>query len=500
MTIELPILAVIVAAGFFLRLLPFLAQRRQGNDHWFWMLYVETLRERRRFPPKLPFLLDEQQWYPPLFPLLLACLPVSWLKRHARMIAPLVDTLQLVAVMAVAHRATGSALAAGLAGGLYAIAPLCINYNYQLNPRGLGALALTGQLILYYVWTQTPDPFLVAGVVFLGAAVLLLHKMTAQMMVFFFLFRGIVSADGTSLLMIIGSVAVAWLVSGGFYWKVLKAHVDIVVFWYRHWNTLNAHQYYDSDFYRKESGARRLLHTSGFEGASRHLRNILAANPAILSVAALLAVHHRTLTPFETFSVEWLATVSVWALATSLIPQLRCFGAGVYYTYNAVFPIAFLLGILAVDTGVYGPLAYAASILTCSAAVLRILRRNRQVGSSTAPMADVDPVMDALRELPEGPLYCVPLGLSDRVAYTTRREVLWGAHGYGFKNLEPFFPVMQVPLEDLLKTHAVRFVLINRDYAKEEEIVQDLGSWRLIVENGTFALYETPYFTTQLVG
>ena len=115
-------------------------------------------------------------------------------------------------------------------------------------------------------------------------------------------------------------------------------------------------------------------------------------------------------------------------------------------------------------------------------------------------MADVDPVMDALRELPEGPLYCVPLGLSDRVAYTTRREVLWGAHGYGFKNLEPFFPVMQVPLEDLLKTHAVRFVLINRDYAKEKEIVQDLGSWRLIVENGTFALYETPYFTTQLVG
>ena len=73
--------------------------------------------------------------------------------------------------------------------------------------------------------------------------------------------------------------------------------------------------------------------------------------------------------------------------------------------------------------------------------------------------------------------------------------MLWGAHGYGFNNLEPLYPVMRVPLEDLLRTHAIRFVLINREYAKDEEIVQDLESWRTIVKNGPFTLYETPYFT-----
>jgi hypothetical protein len=490
------VLASITVVGLLLRLLPFLYQRRQGNDHWFWMLYVETLRERKSFPPKLPFLLDEQQWYPPLFPLLLACLPIGWLKPLARLIAPVIDTLQLVAVMIVAQHISESTVAAALAGALYALAPLCIDYNYQLNPRGLGSLLLSTQLIIYYAYTQTPDLLLLGGVLVLGAAILLLHKMTSQMMVFFLLFRGIWSSDITALLLIPGTVAAAWLFSGGFYWKVLKAHGDIVVFWYRHWNTLNAHQYYDSDLYRKESGARRLLHTGGFEGATRHVRNILAANPAILCVVVLLAVHNRTLTSLEAFNVQWLAAASVWALATSLIPQLRCFGAGVYYTYNAVFPIALLSGILVLDTSAIGPLAYAASILTCSAVILRILRRKRQVGSSSAPMDNIEPVLATLRELPEGPTYCVPLGLSDRVAYTTRREVLWGAHGYGFNNLEPFYPVMQVTLEELLETHAVRFVLINRDYAIEKEIVRDLNSWRPIIEVGHFALYETPYFSS----
>ena len=197
----------------------------------------------------------------------------------------------------------------------------------------------------------------------------------------------------------------------------------------------------------------------------------------------------------EAYCVEWLAAASIWALATSLISPLKCLGAGVYYTYNAVFPIALLSGILVLDTGSLGPLAYAASVFTCAAVILRILRRKRQVGSSSAPVADIQRILDVLRELPEGALYCVPLGLSDRVAYATRREVLWGAHGYGFNNLEPLYPVMRVPLEDLLRTHAIRFVLINREYAKEEEIVQDLESWRTIVKNGPFTLYETPYFT-----
>ncbi len=491
----LTLLGAVAAAGLLLRLLPFLVQSRRGSDHWFWMLYVETLHEHRRFPPKLPFLLDEQQWYPPLFPLLLACLPVSWLKRQARLIAPLVDTIQLVALMAVVHRAAGSATAAGLAGGLYAVAPLCVDYNYQLNPRGLGALALSIQLILYYAHTQTPDLHLLGVILILGAAILLLHKMTSQMMILFFLFRGVWSSDATALALIPASAAAAWLVSGGFYWKVLKAHADIVVFFNRHWRTINAHQYYDSDIYRKETEGRRLAHLGGLAGVRRHLKNIVAANPSILPLTALVVTLSRSLTPLEAYCVEWLAAASIWALATSLISPLKCLGAGVYYTYNAVFPIALLSGILVLDTGSLGPLAYAASVFTCAAVILRILRRKRQVGSSSAPVADIQPILDVLRELPEGALYCVPLGLSDRVAYATRREVLWGAHGYGFNNLEPLYPVMRVPLEDLLRTHAIRFVLINREYAKEEEIVQDLESWRAIVKNGPFTLYETPYFT-----
>src|SRR5437773_12036574 len=79
-----------------------LAPRGLGVDHWFWKSYVETYRRERRFPPDLPqYILDEAQWYPPLYPMLMARLPARLFDAWSHHVALLIDLARLALLLAV---------------------------------------------------------------------------------------------------------------------------------------------------------------------------------------------------------------------------------------------------------------------------------------------------------------------------------------------------------------------------------------------------------------
>ena len=71
------VIAGVLSVALLLRVVPlWLSPQGAGIDHWFWKSWVEAYRRTRRFPPELPqYLLDEHQWYPPVFPLLLSMMP-----------------------------------------------------------------------------------------------------------------------------------------------------------------------------------------------------------------------------------------------------------------------------------------------------------------------------------------------------------------------------------------------------------------------------------------
>jgi hypothetical protein len=144
MSIE--ILMIILITGllvlaFLLRFLPYrLAPGGLGVDQWYWKSYIETYRRDQGFPPDLPqYLLEEHQWYPPLFPLLMAHLPKVVFDRYGHWIAILIDLLRMMLLLGVASwLSDGNLYAVGIAGLVYATTPILISYNIQLNPRGLG--------------------------------------------------------------------------------------------------------------------------------------------------------------------------------------------------------------------------------------------------------------------------------------------------------------------------------------------------------------------------
>ena len=148
-------LAGVFALAYVLRALPlWLSPLGVGVDHWYWKRYIEDYRRLRQFPPDLPqYVLDEGQWYPPLFPLLMARLPAALFDRWSSQIAIVIDLVRLALLVTVAAWQTkGNTVVMLVAGVAYATTPIQISYNVQLNPRGLAAIMLDA-LLATLLWT-----------------------------------------------------------------------------------------------------------------------------------------------------------------------------------------------------------------------------------------------------------------------------------------------------------------------------------------------------------
>lgn len=484
----------LLTLALLLRVIPtLLAPHGMGVDQWFWRAYVESLRRERVFPPHLPlFLLDKAQWYPPLFPVLLAKLPAWVFERHAQRLAVLIDLLRLLLLVWTVRWLSGSDMAAIVAGAAYAITPLQITYNMQLNPRGLGALFLdvtwlcVGGVLLFnaplWVWLIA---LLFAGLV------LVTHKMTTQVFWFIALTGAGLALDVRLALLVPGSILAAFLVSGGFYGKVFRAHLDIVRFWYQNWRGSGSNPVLESPVYGEpgyESPGK--YYRSGFRPWLRRLQFVLGFNPWMPAVLALgvvaLYMGHRFSQP-EAWIFAWLALTFAFALLTTIIPAMRCLGQGYLYGYNGSFPAALAMGLTWVslgDTG-YWQLIVGATVLACLVALMlffRALRTSRTMKVDT----DLDTAIQRLASLPKGIVMCLPQHWHDVVAYRAQQPVAFGGHGYGFRLLEPVFPRLLITVKEVIARYGVRYLLTYPGYCNEKFLadlppatIEEFGDYRL---------------------
>jgi hypothetical protein len=456
---------LVLLVAFALRYVPhIIAPLGIGVDHWFWKGYIERYRKEGKFPPHLPqYLLDVAQWYPPTFPLLLSLLPATLFDRFSHMIAILIDLARATSLMAMVYSLTsGDAMAVGIAGGVYALTPLLISYNVQLNPRGLGAILLdlvffSATLLFFF---KAP-PWLWWVLVPASGLLLLTHKMTTQLFWFLCIVGGIF-LDWRVAALIPLSIAVALVFSLGFYWKVLVAHWDIVSFWYRNWPWLGANPVLESPIYGSPAyQTPRKMHQGGLLGTAKHLFSQCAYNPfawlllGVLILNPLLPIH---LEGFPLYITGGLALTLLFALGTALLPPIRCLGAGHLYLYNAAFGSSLVWALL------YHKNAQQIApflLIGAAASIVAIARFYWHVKQSPTLKVDSDfqAALDFLSSQPRAAVICVPPQWYDVVAYKTGFPVLYGGHGYGFKQLEPTYPRLLVPLLDLIEEFDSRYIL-----------------------------------------
>lgn len=479
--IDLPILLSLpplLAAFFALRLSPVWQDRNQGCDAYYFMLCAEEFRRRPRLPIRLPryYLLEERdQYYPPGFSIFCALFPPKVLDRFHWLLNHVVDSILFVTVFFWVSSQFG--LAFGWAAGLiYAGGPLVLEYR-GLTSRPMGVLLLTIVVIATWFWVN--DSLIGFAIALLACIVLLYtHKLSTQLLWFMIPFLAIVEWEPAWFLPVLSAYAVALLIGRGFFVDILRTHVDIVSFWHRNWRLLGAHLVRQSPVYGDDSVDTSVHTGAGLRSAVGYVVSIIRNNYfAVMVPVALL--DFPALPEWERFFVLWCLAVFCWAFLTLYVPWLRSLGLGTLYIKYAHFPsLALTAGILTRAESVWPWLLAAICLIYNIRFYWKTVHAMRESGwqSTGALSGGLAAMVDRLREFQDPRILCIPTHIADSVAYHTRQPVLWGTHGFGFKRIEPIFPVLRISLAEVVSRMGATHLLLDRRYVDPSELRIDASS------------------------
>lgn len=467
-----------------------------GLDTWYYLAYADAVRRRPGFDVRLTqyLLQDERQSYPPLFPMLLALFPASWLRRWYRMVPPLFDGAHVLMLFWVAVWATGSPAVAGLVASMLAFSPQLVAEPSSLHGRGLGALLHSAAMVLALesilrggeqLWLGAA--LLAGSGVFLGSAAMSAAYGLALAIL------SVVLLEPRYLLIACGSAFLAAIVSGGQFLRVVRNYFQAVQYWLRNHRFFGAHPIRHSPLYGTPLSEKQPAPLDrGLLGHGRidQLLRLIGENPGALALPLVTHQLNVGLAGLETWAVG-LTVVSVLAM---LVSPFRAFGLGRTYMRAAVFPTAYTLGMgIGGTRGLLTPLGIASVACLGISIMLTIvlyLRRRKQ-GDEKAFLAreGLEQAVHCLATQPLGGILCLPYIYSGYASYHAGKPVLWGGHCGDLSRWEALAPVIRRPIPELTKEYGVRYLLLETVYAAPGDVglegaVDLKGHW------GGFALYE----------
>lgn len=439
-----------------------------GVDHWYWLCYRDAMRQKKKFPPTLPnYLMDEDQAYPPIFPLFFSILPDTLFSLLRKSMPLMINFLRLLLLLGTLHLLQVTQPSVFLICGiLYLTTPLIASYNTQLNPRGLGALLMD----TLWVWLM----FVPAGPVLhwsvatgLMCLILLTHKMTTQLAVSVLLVMGVLLKRWDFIALVPLSVLLTTLLTGGFYLRMLKAHKHIVWYWSEYWPLIGADPLKESRLYALPgytSPTRQFV--AGWKNFIKRFLSIFLGNYAPVVLGALVACLFMPLEGARVpYLLSWLGASVLFAILTIMIPILRGLGFGNLYLYNAAFPAGLLLG-KAAETLPQGFLWIAAGVFVMNTALLvRSLIQRRNYPGWVIPKE----VVDAVSKTGPGSWLCIPIQWMEHLAYLCNKPVLWGGHAGSMEPLKQVFPVIQASITELKQKYNLRYLLVDESHLKDVE-------------------------------
>jgi len=486
---------ILVLFAFFIRVKPIWKSRYRGVDTYYFLLCAQEFRRNKKIPIVLPpyYLLDiQEQWYPPGFTVFLSLFNGRFVKKYYWILSPAVDCLIVALLYVLTYLITASMAAAILAGFLYALTPAVIVECSSLNSRSLGCLFLIAAMLSIFAFANYHSLYSLGICLLFGFCLLMTHIMSAQLPYFVLPLMSLVFWDSTYILVMLGIVAITFLLSKGFFIKVLRGQYDGLSFWNRNWRNLGAHQVYSSPIYgdetRDDPGR---VFQRGFKGLYSPLRFLGVNIFVVLLIFPLL--HYKQLSLFDRQILWWVILTYVLAVLTLSIPRLRFFGEGFKYLRMAAFPVSYLATTpfhYGWDISYYFYPVLAVAILASVWVVLRVYK-------SVSPTSWTNPSMDSnlasiVKFLKENDnvsaILSIPVDLMETIAFHCRKKVLWGAHSDNMRAVEPLYPVYRQRLESFVTTYNVSHIVVNTTYVSPELL--KLSPNNRVFSAGSYEVYE----------
>jgi len=471
-----------------LRFYPIWNFRYRGCDAYYFLITSEVFRKSKRIPIVIPpyFLLEQQeQWYPPGFSVFLALFPEKWVKRNYWLVSNLLDSV----IFALLFFWMGGMYGIGigwLAGLAYASTPCLVLEYSALTSRPLGVLFAVGFLLASYLWVSGNELALVVAIIF-GFLLWFTHKLSIQLIWFLVPFLALWYRDVKWLFPFLGSLGAAFILGRKYFFKMLRAHWEIVGFWGRNWQNLGAHQVRNSPVYGDGKTGVGYHRGSWLKSSITHTRRVFQYNPWVI-IVALIIPDWNQLSDFSRFLFVWTLGSYLWAGLTLYLNNLKALGEGTKYIKYAIPSSMILAFSTLIEKDNF--LALIMIVFCFLVQLFFYFFTVREIRSNEAQTGVVDADLEKIFEVIRGNnckrIMCLPTHLATVIAYMTRKQVCWGTHTFGFHNVEDFFPVLRKPIAHFFNKYQLSHLLLDKKFAGIEElkvkpkhVLADIGSYLL---------------------
>lgn len=455
------------------------------------------------------FIIETPFDYPPLLHYLL-----SFMSRHRKeklepYFGSIVDTVQAFALFLLTLVLSGKYEIAFLSGMLFAFFPILVKADarvFFLSPRPLGELLVSLSIIssLFFLSSGNPVNLLISTV--LLSFVFLSSKFGAQVVFFLYPVMAVVLLSPYLLLVLLGGLGLAVLISKGHYIRILAGHVRHTVFWKvlvtRHTMT------------KQYSGLGKALSESRKGGlslrqvASRLLKNqmifALVHSPLLFVLLLIVLVQPDVILNDKLLlsMFVWMVVSFVVALFTSIRP-LRFLGEGSRYLEYSTIPLCALVAMTLFEINnlylwILLSIAFVYSILLIW--VNYGVSRRFFVEMPGNP-EDAEEMFQSMNEIPNSLVLCIPVSACFSLAYkTSHKSLYWG----GNIPPKPFssedfdfifgdeFPFPKKDIGPIVSRFEITHVLVEKRSLDKppEERYPNLSQYPKVFENSSFTIHE----------
>ncbi len=447
------------------------------------------------------FILDGYLNYPPALPWMLSFIPKGVVFKIQGFIAPLFDIIQNYLVFLITLQLTNRLEAALLSQAIYASIPLTILENSYLTPRSMGYLNFTLAFYPIILYTLAPNLlYLTIGLIFL-IILFFTHKFALQSLFFISIFFSIIEKNPFYLLLFFTGMGLAIAISKGYYLRILRGHIDNILFWVKNYHYRFAHQ------------VRGLVPPKKIDLVGKIYKLLGTFSPVtligtnlwiIIPIALLIANYfHIPIASTSLYSLNdpLMIKMSVWVIFFYLfsilvltIKPLTPIGEGQRYMEMSIAPTAIISAIafFALSGSPYKNIAipgYIVIFITNIALTIFLQIKGIIADKNRTMTKDMNQVFKLLNKLkPQPRILCIPHQITTMVLYNTRAKVMVEIQAGHLGRINDIFPIIKKPIRELAKKYNLNILVLKKDYANSKEL--NLNSKSLLLETATTQVFK----------
>lgn len=434
--------------------------------------------------------------YPPVMPWLMSYIPRDKLFQLQGFIAPIFDILHNILVFFITYQLTGNIQIAVIAQLVYATQPLAILENSYLTPRSLGYLSFTLAFYPTVLFTIAPKLVYIAIAVCSNVFILFTHKFPAQTLLFITIFFTIVESNPIYCILLLTSVALALIVSRGYYRRIFHGHLSNIIFWYKNVDNRWAHQVRGlkkeekSDFV---STVYTLL--MKFGPVTIIGTNLWIVIPVWFFLDKFLHLNMIPVSEPIFFKLSlWVTFCYIFGVLVLMIKQLLPIGEGQRYLEMAFAPTAILAAVTFYSflATPYKPVAIAVFVLIVLVNLsLTLIAQWKGIfqDKSRSLTRDMDKVFTFLNKMKPLPkVFAIPHYVTTIILFNTKAKVLIDIEAGTLEKIADFFPVLKKPVYEIAGKYDLDTLVLKKTYVSAGEL--GLKPQDLLFESGDTQIYK----------